>query len=88
MSDHFINLQEVARLGRLPKWDAYALHAIMCHQLEVVDPDEIVAAWNRKQPRAPWDPTARRYSGKYVRELTQITLDFCRAKVAAIAEQQ
>jgi hypothetical protein len=76
-----IDLKKMAELGRLSQSDAQGLHVILCNQEGVTDPDAVIALWNKLSPRARWNCPPEKCTGKYVRQLTDMTLRYMKDQV-------
>jgi len=75
--DHF-DLEHFGEHGHMKPMEAYCLHIVCMREKGITDPDEVVAAWNRRDPDAPW---LSHIVGEYIKYLTGIMVAFMEGQI-------
>jgi hypothetical protein len=74
-----IDLDYIAKNGHVKMEDAMNVHKNIMKGKGIVDPDRIVAEWNKIDPDAPWGSGV---AGDYVTKITDSVIDWCREAVS------
>jgi hypothetical protein len=73
-----IDLEYLVEHGHVKVEDAQGFHSLVMRRAGITDPDEIVAEWNCRDPRAPWGSGI---VGVYVEHVTELVWDYMRDSI-------